>query len=561
MLRHIFKTFYRFFLKSKFQLSTIIIGLAVGMVVSTLIYVYVRHELSYDRTHQDADRIFRVNTILTMEGKTDRTAKAGFNSGEALMEFYPSIEDHTQFLNIGKQTIRIGTEMYSSETVVYADSNAFSFFTYPFIHGDAKTSLDGPNKVVISAESASAYFGSPGKAIGQTMEVNNKDYLVTGVYDEKLLSTHIPYNIFLSLSSLPLEFRQQRNREYMWITTYNYIKLRKDAAPDIFQKDLASFNEKHLIPYIQRNEINGEIQFEIEPVTNIHRNTSLRFDFPGAVNPNYLKIFSAVAILTLFIGLINYVNLSTAKVLKRVREIGIKKAVGASRRAVFMQFVIETFITVYISYFLALVALNFALPVLNELTEKQFTFLSIADRDFFITTNLFLILFALIASVYPAMLLSSTRAINALRSANTHLNLSIMERLLSPTAIRKALVTIQFAISIFLIIATLLIQKQFTFLNRQSLGFDQEQVMIIDIPTDTTVSNHLDVIRNRLMNIAGVRSVSSTASVPWPQAAPRTARALPALPHRAGSDGVQTVRHSGTRKPTERRSACPKARS
>ena len=514
MLGHIFKTFYRFFLRSKFQLFTIVIGLAVGMVVSTVIYVYVRHELSYDQAHRDADRIFRVNSILTMEGKTDRTAKAGFNSGEALMEFYPSVEDHTQFLNIGKQTIRIGTEMYSSESVVYADSNAFSFFTYPFVQGDAKTSLDGPNKVVISSESASSYFGSPEKAIGQTMEVNNKDYLVTGVYDEKLISTHIPYNIFLSLSSLPHDFRQQRNREYMWITTYNYIKLRKDAAPDIFQKDLVSFNEKHLIPYMKRNEISGEIVFEIEPVTNIHRNTSLRFDFPGAVNPNYLKVFSAVAVLTLFIGLINYVNLSTAKVLKRVREIGIKKAVGASRRTVFMQFVIETFITVYISYLIALVALNFALPSLSELTERKFTFFNIADRDFFVTTNLFLIAFALIASIYPAMLLSSTKAINALRSVNTHLNLSMMERILSPTSVRKALVTIQFAISIFLIIATLLIQKQFSFLNRQSLGFDKEQVMVIDIPSDTAVSNHLDVIRNQFMDITGVQSVSCTASIP-----------------------------------------------
>src|SRR5688572_38765 len=199
MLKHILTTFYRSARASKFQLITIVFGLTMGMVVSLLIYIYVQEESIFDRHHAKTNSIYRVNTTLDREGKVDATAKAGLNTGEALMEFYPEIVNYTQVLNVQKQTIKVEADLFASEKVVYADSTFFDLFSYSFIAGDAKDALMGPNKAVISKNIALHYFGSETKAMGNTMKVNNKDFLVSGIFESGTSKTHIPYEIFLSL--------------------------------------------------------------------------------------------------------------------------------------------------------------------------------------------------------------------------------------------------------------------------------------------------------------------------------------------------------------------------
>ena len=514
MFKHILTTFYRAALASKFQLITIVFGLTMGIVVSLLIYIYVEEESRFDQHHIRANHIFRVNTTLDMEGKVDATAKAGLNTGEALMEFYPEIENYTQVLNVQKQTIKIDANLFASEKVVYADSTFFDVFTYNFVAGDAKDALIGPNKAVISMNAARHYFGSETKAIGHTMKVNNNDFLVTGIYDNGSAKTHIPYEIFLSLTTLPKEFLQQRNREYMWLTTYNYVQLRPDVDVNVFQSKLKSFHEKFLIPYVEKNEVSGSITHHLEAVSNIHLNDKLRFDFPGATNPNYLRIFSAVAVLTLFIALINYINLTTARVSRRLKEIGIKKSIGAGRAVLLRQFLSETILTVSFSFLLALLLLYVTLPELNRLTDKTFQFFQIVTPTFLLSSALFIVLFGLLAGLYPAILLSSFKPIQALQSTNKIIGSTLLERVINPGFVRKALVTLQFSISVFLIIGTIVILKQFKFMQSHDMGFDQEQVMVIDIPNDTTVSNKLDVIKNKLLQLSSVKSVSGASSVP-----------------------------------------------
>jgi putative ABC transport system permease protein len=514
MIQQTIVGFARYVRKSRFQFITILTGLCLGMTVSVLIYIYVREETRFDSYHKEGNSLYRVNTMLEIEGKTDRTAKAALNTGQALMQFYPEIEGFTQFLNVSKQTIRVADEMYSSDKVVYADSNAFIFFSFPFIAGNPLNALNGPGKAVVSSAIAQQYFGSVERAFQQTIEVNKKDYLITGIYDEKGGQTHLPYTIFLSLATLPQEFLSVRNREYMWLTTYNYIKLRKGVAPENFRTQLASFHKKVMVPYVSKAEVNGSIKFEIEPVRNIHLNNTLRFDFPGAINPNYLKIFSAVGVLTLLIALINYINLTTAKISKRIKEVGIKKFLGASRAGLFMQFVFETTLTAFIAFCIALILVYFALPELNNLTGTSYTFQAIFDAELIIASGCFVVLFGLLGSIYPAFLLTSFKPLNAIRSfKNIRPGYSI-EHFLNPSMVRRVLVTAQFTISIFLIIGTIVIFQQFKFMNSKSLGFDQHQVLVIDIPNDTTISNHLDVVKNALLENSAVKSVSSSSSIP-----------------------------------------------
>jgi putative ABC transport system permease protein len=514
MIRHIFKTFLRSATASPFQFTTIVLGLSIGIAVSLLIFVYVKEESSFDRLHRDAARIFRIDTILEMEGKVDHTAKAGYNTGEALMDFFPEIETSTQVLNVSKQTIKVNAELHASEKVIYADSNFFSFFSYPFVSGNFVTALDGPNKVVISSTVAEELFGAGAEnALGKTMNVNNNDFQVTGVYDQSAIRTHIPNDIFLSISTLPKEFLTQRNREFMWLTTYNYIKFKSQPDLPAFNKKLISFNQKYLIPYIQKNQVNGSLTFDLEPVTNIHLNPSLRFDFPGAVNPNYLSIFSAVALLTLFIALINYINLTTAKVSKRLKEIGIKKAVGALKRTLLFQFYAETILTMVFSFLLGLIFFYLALPELNALTDHRLSIASILSMDFLVKSVCFIILFGLLAGLYPSILLSSFQPLQALQ-ANVKSQTATLKKLINPSFIRKILVTVQFSISVFLITGTIVIYRQFSFMQNQDMGFAQDQVLVIDIPSDTTVSNKLEVIKNKLSEIAAVKSVSAASSIP-----------------------------------------------
>jgi putative ABC transport system permease protein len=514
MIRHILTTFYRAALQSRFQLIAIVFGLTIGMVVSLLIFIYVTEESQYDSHHADNSRIFRVNTTLEMEGKVDYTAKAGYNTGEALMDFYPEIESFTQILNIGKQTIKVELDLYASEAVIYADSNYFTFFSYPFVEGTPEDALLGPNKVVVSSATARQYFGSPSNAINKTINVNNVDFQITGVYDETEIRTHIPYSTFLSLSTLPKDFLQQRNREYMWITTYNYVKLKPGVSQADLQNKLKMFHEKHLKPYVERNQVNGAITFDLEPVTHIHLNNKLRFDMPGAIDPNYLKIFSAVAVLTLFIALINYINLTTAHVSKRLKEIGIKKSVGAGKSLLFVQFLSETLIVVCVSYILALGLLSLSLAQLNELTDRNFTIAQIVTPQFLGYSLLFILTFGLLAGIYPAILLSSFKPIQALQSTRKPLGTSLFQRVVTPGFIRKILVTVQFGISSFLIIGTIIIFNQFNFMQRQNLGFTRDQVMVIDIPNDTAVSRKIDVFKDKVRQIGAVQSVSAASTIP-----------------------------------------------
>jgi putative ABC transport system permease protein len=514
MLKHILTTFYRSALLSRFQMITIVFGLTMGMVVSLLIYIYVMEESNYDRHHADTGRIFRINTTLEMEGKVDPTAKAAYNTGEALMEFYPEVQSFTQLLNVSKQTIKVRTELFSSEKVVYADSNLFTFFTYPFVKGEPEIALDGPNKAVISRSVALQYFGSEAKAMDGVMNINNVDFLVTGIYDERVNRTHIPYDIFLSLSSLPQDFLRQRNREYMWLTTYNYLLLKRGVDQHEFRGKLKAFHEKRLVPYVQKNEVNGAITFNIEPVTDIHLSTKLRFDFAGATNPDYLTIFSGVAILTLFIALINYINLTTARVSRRLKEIGIKKSIGATKSSLLFQFLVETIIIVAGSYAIALVLLYFSIPELNKLTEKSFSFDQIITPSFLAVSVTFILSFGLMAGAYPSMLLSSFRPIQALQATQKVIGTSLVQKLINPGFIRKVLVTVQFSISVFLIIGTIVIFRQFEYMKGQDMGFDQEQVMVIDIPNDTAVSNKIEVIKNALLEIPSIKSVSAASSIP-----------------------------------------------
>ncbi len=514
MLKQIIVAFYRNLFRSGFQYLTIITGLSTGMAVAILIFIYVRSETRFDAHHKDVDRLFRVHNVLTMEGKTDRTAKNCLDAGEALQEFFPEVETSTQFLNIQKQTVRIGNELFANDKVVYADSNAFTFFTFPFIKGNPNDALVGPNKAVISRGIAFQYFGSEDDAYGKTIELNRKDFLVTGVYDDRIGQTHIPYNVFLSLSTLPQEFLAQRSREYMWLTTYSYIKLRPGIDKGDFEKKMRSFEEKVLVPYVKNAEVNGSIVMELEPVRNIHLNNTLRFDYAGAINPAYLRIFTVVAILTLLIALINYINLTTAKVSNRIKEVGIKKYLGATRMSLFLQFVFETVLTSAICFAIAILLVYFALPELNNLTGGTYNLASLANRETIITCILFVLAFGMLGSLYPAFLLSSFKPLSAMRSFKNVAHNAFLENLVNPAFVRKGLVTAQFAISIFLIVGTLVIFQQFQFMNSLNLGFDQEQVMVIDIPNDTTVSNHLDVLKNSLHNISAVKSVSACSSIP-----------------------------------------------
>ncbi len=514
MIRHILFLYLRTLFKSRLQLITIVSGLSLGIAVSLLIYIYIQEETAYDKHHADASRIYRLNTILEMEGKVDNTAKAGLNSGGALMDFYPEVEDYTQFLNISKQTITVGEDLYSSEEVVYAHSNAFTFFTFPFLLGNPAEALAGPNLVVISEKIAERYFGSAQSAFGATIKVNNKAYEVSGVYTERGAATHIPYKIFLSLASLPKDFLDARNREYMWLTTYSYVKLQEGVTGKDFEAGLAGFNKEHLVPYVAKNEVNGSITYQLEPVTGIHLNTTLRFDFAGAVNPFYLKIFSAVALLTLFIALVNYINITTASVSKRTKEIGIKKSIGASRGLLWLQFTLESVTVVFISYLVALVLLTFSLPELNKLTGKTLDVSVLLTIPFVVRSLLFVVVFGLAAGVYPAAVLSALQPVNALKATTKTVARTFTEKIASPGFIRKALVTLQFGISVFLIIGTIVIFRQFEFLRNKDLGFNQEQVLVIDVPNDTAVANHLEVVKAQLLQIPAVKSASSASSIP-----------------------------------------------
>jgi putative ABC transport system permease protein len=501
MFKNYFKIAFRNIRKHKGYSFINIAGLAIGIACCMLIIFYVGFELSYDSYHKDMERIYRIGLDRNLPGEKDTCATVGYPLAAYLKKNLPQVE-YAGRIKPAYVLIKKEDEVFYENNFFYVDNDIFNIFTIPFIRGNAEQALINPGTIAISQRMANKYFGEE-DPLGRILSVNSKDFLITGIVKDPPLNTHFKYSFITSLndSSLPEEIRNSWTASVV----HTYLKL----VPNTNNSDfVAPIMNKVLEGHIDSETLN----FFLQPVKDIHLHSHLSDELEPPGNPFYLYIFSTIALLILMIACINFINLSTARSANRAKEIGIRKVVGAVRNQLINQFIGESLFTTILSVFVTFILVIVSLPFFNRLVEIQFTVSDFFKFEFFISL-VFIILFSgIIAGSYPAIFLSAFRPALILKGK---LRLGTKR-----STLRKIMVIGQFTISIILVISTITIYKQLSFMKNEKLGFSKEQKLIIPVQRGANISENYETVKSEFLKHSRIIGATVSGGIPgriWTQ--------------------------------------------
>ena len=481
-------------------------GLAVGIACCMLIMLFVQDELSYDRFHKNADQIYRVLWDARYGDNEWTTPYVSVPISETLKERYPEVTYSTR-LRRESQTIHRESNYVIEKNFYYAESSFFDVFTVPFIVGDPATALNAPNAVILTEQSAQRYFPNR-DPMGQTLELNDGTSLqVTGVVKEFPPQSHFHFDFLAPLKTLPII--ERRKSDWGSATVYTYLLLKDGASASELQTKLTAYVREHILSKMPPMP-GYHTNYLIQPLTDIHLHSNLRYEITANSNIMYIYIFSLIAFFVLILACINFVNLSTARSSTRAREVGVRKVLGAHRAQLIRQFFSESTICVAFSSILAIGLCELGLPLLNSLANKHLTMGSLIAPQVLIGLFSLIIVVGLSAGMYPALYLSSFWPGTALKGYISS----------SKAYLRNGLVIAQFCISISLLVGTLVVRDQIHFAQNKHLGFDKEHVLILQgIPrtqqtTPKRVFQNLITFRDQFETLPQVATASLNTGVP-----------------------------------------------
>ena len=496
MIRNYFKTAFRHLQKNKLYAIVNVLGLAIGVTSCILIGIYIWHELSYDRFHKNKDRIVRVTWEYNFGDAETKTATTGTKVGPQFQRSFPEVESFVRLMKYPR-VIAYGENLFEEKNFVYADSSFFSIFSFPLIKGNAATALSEPDKIVITESMAKKYFGME-DPMGKIVKVGNtKDFIISGVAADVPGNSQIVFDFIASFSSLNAAKTEKWN-EANYIT---YLLLQPGAKISTLQEKVTSYSAKVSKEEMQAQG-NNYMTYHLEPLKSVHLYSSLDGLEPNS-NILYIYILGAVAILILLIACVNYTNLSTAQSAGRTTEIAMRKVMGAQRKHVFNQFIIESFLVTFIAVLLSIGLTAIMLPFFNQLTGKELELEFLLNPVFIFSLIILSVVVAFTAGYYPAFVLSGSKLIRILKS-----NFQFT----GSGTLRKSLIVFQFIVSIFLIISTIVILQQLSYISNKEAGYNKESVLVL--PADAKALEQYDDFKAALVNVPGVRSVAGAYESP-----------------------------------------------
>jgi len=484
-----------------------IAGLAIGMAVFMLILLYVQNELAYDRFHERAKRIQRVAIDLSFMGQEYATATTAPPTAAALINEFPEVEQAVRLDITGPVLISYDDQRFYEERFMWADSNVFDVFSFPFIKGHPKKALAQPNTVVVTEATAKKYFGDA-DPMGKVLRFNNNtNYEVTGVLQDTPNNSQFEFDLLASFVSL------KAANEQVWLnmSCYTYLLLRDGNQPADLEAKLPQLTTKYIFPQLQ--QMMGEEMYEktaaaglrwdlyLETFTDIYLHSTLDDQIGATGNVRYLYVFSSIAAFILVIACINFMNLATARSTKRAKEIGLRKVMGSGRRQLIRQFLLESVLMSFAALMVALVLIHLALPGFSNMAGKP---LVLDGRSIVFLFGISLVT-GLVAGVYPAFSLSHYQPVDVLKG-----NVRGGD---SRSLFRSSLVVFQFVVSIILLIGTVIVYKQLHYMRNKDLGFTDEQVVVIPIKNEET-KHHFDSIQDELTRNSDVMHVAGSNGLP-----------------------------------------------
>ena len=528
MLKNYLKVAFRTLARNKVFTFINILGLAIGLTTCLLILFYIFSESGYDRQNKDADLIYRVTCSGTLAGQKQRGwAAAPAPLAWALKADLPEVAVTTRLMKspvMDKMVLTAGQgisrKQFYETNGYYIDSTFFRVFTYDFKYGNATTSLDIPNSVVLSEEVAQRLFGDDnpvGRSVTIGMPFGNFDYTVRGVFRTKDLKSHIPAHFFLSMrNSDNGEWVQQMTSWTSGAIFHTYIRLKTAVDPVAFEKKLNIATDKRTGDALKTFGVARH--YTLQPLTGIYLYSNLENEIGPNGNGNTLYILGSIALFILLIACINFMNLSTARSGKRAKEVGVRKVMGAERQSLVYQFLGESIGMSLLALLLALGLTRLLLPLFNTVVQKQLQLFD-EPRIWGWITGLTLVT-GILSGLYPAFYLSSFRPIAVLKGgpggSRPRTSRWLGRRSLnsfSALAIRKVLIVFQFTISICLVSGAIIITRQLNYLNNRPLGFNKEQQIVLPLQSKEAADNYR-ALKNELSRISSVRSVTSGDNYP-----------------------------------------------
>jgi putative ABC transport system permease protein len=500
MFKNYFKIVLRNMKRHKGYSFINIAGLAVGIACTILILLWVKDELSFDRFHKNANRICRI-VFSTSDDGSPTNANGAFGVAPALKSDFPEVIETVRIRKMGQGVKRyVGYEekKYYESRFFFAEPTVFALFDFPLVKGDPFSALDEPNSIVLTEETAKKYFGNR-DPIGKTLEADPYNdgelmlFQVTGIAKNVPRQSHIHFDFLASYSSL-----KENTEEFSgFYQNFTYVLLR--------DKSLAGSLDQKLLDFLHRNwRKDPWYTISLQPLLDIRLHSRLKSEVEPTGNILYIYIFTAIAVLVLIIACINFMNLTTARAVKRAKEVGIRKVVGAQKNQLVHQFLGESLLLSIFSALAAILLVIMVLPQFNRLTAKGIPLSFLTDPSFILGVTVIALAVGLVSGIYPAFFLSAFQPVNSIKSGTAQTP--------SGTLLRKGLVIFQFALSIGIVFSTLTVSKQMNYIQSQNLGYDREQIVVIPLNKDLR-QNH-EGFRNELLKYPGIENTTTSSWVP-----------------------------------------------
>ncbi|MEZ5198591.1 MAG: ABC transporter permease [Bacteroidales bacterium] len=508
MLKSYLQSLYRNINRNRFYTFLNLLGLAVGLAAAFIILLYVQDELAYDKYNKNHKRIYRIESDVSVNSKHSLFATAPVPMGPAFKLEFPEVEEFTRFRMVGTTVFDYNDKAFFEDKFCLADSSVFDVFTFPFVSGVPENALSEPFTIVLTQATAKKYFGDVNPVGMSLHSKSNGDFRITGVIEDLPGNSHLKFDALLSMSSLAKllgeeSFNSMEPKKFWNLGIFTFILLKNNVSISAIAEKYPAFYEKYMKSL--GDQINGNFELTFTPLSKTHFQKGLLSDMPNG-NMEYVLVFSLAALFMLLIAAINYMNMATARSSKRAREIGIRKVLGSDRGQLIRQFTIESVVMAIVSFLVALLIVVLVLPEFNNFTTKTISLSFFQNPVIYLEMLAIALLAGLLSGLYPAFYLSSFQPVRVLKG-------KVGSTGKSGGLFRKVLVVFQFMIAIFMIIGTIVVSEQLSFLKHNDPGFIKDDLVIVDL-SDSDYIEKVATLKDELLKNSNIISVTNSSGFP-----------------------------------------------
>ena len=492
MLKNLIKTAIRHIVKHLGYSILNILGLTLGITSALFLIIYVADEVSYDRYHEKADRIYRVSSTIKEPDDQFTWIVAQIPFGPQVVHDYPEVQSSVRFINMPRALYKFEDKEFNEENFFYVDSTLFDIFTYKVIKGEIKSALLAPKKIILTEKIANKYFGKS-DPIGKTLTTGTDTYEVTGVIQDVPTNSHFRFDAVAARNNLPKQLGNWGN-----FGVFTYLLFPEKFDVKAFETKMQGMYDAYMKTIFEPLKIS--ITYHLEPITRIHLYSTNASEPEPTGSITYVYIFAIVAIFLVLIASMNYMNLATARSTRRAREVGLRKVVGSRRGPLVLQFLSESMVFTLISLLISIVLIIVLLPRFNLLAGKAFNIHVIYSPVVLLSLLAIILIVGILGGSYPAFFLSRFSPVTVLKGEVTQGS--------AGSLFRKILVVIQFTVSVIMIICTLVVFRQLNYMKTTDQGFDQKNV--VGLQLNGPMVRKYPVLKQSLLENQNIKYVTST---------------------------------------------------